>query len=241
LAGNPLDVVRLDSVATIAREPVPTVLMHEALQPVVIVTADHEDRDLGSIDRDVEAVVRDVPMPSGYHVELGGQSAEQKASERSLAIVAGVGALLVLLVLVAQFGSIRPALAVLLTTPLALVGALAALWITGVPLNASSLMGCVLLVGLVVKNGILLLEVAEERAGQGIPYEEALTQAATRRFRPIAMTTLATIAGLSPLALAVGQGAELQQPLAIAVIGGLTLSAALSLLVLPSLAAGLHR
>jgi multidrug efflux pump subunit AcrB len=149
--------------------------------------------------------------------------------------------LLVLMVLVAQFGSVRPALAVLLTTPLALVGALAALWITGAPLNAASLMGCVLLVGLVVKNGILLLEVAEERAGRGVPYDEALTQAATRRFRPIAMTTLATIAGLSPLALAVGQGAELQQPLAIAVIGGLTLSAALSLLVLPSLAAGLHR
>jgi CzcA family heavy metal efflux pump len=241
LGGSPLDVVRLDSVAVIEREPVPTVLMHEALQPVVILSADHEGRDLGSIVRDVEAVVRDIQMPRGYHVELGGQSAEQRASQRSLAIVAGVGALLVLMVLVAQFGSVRPALAVLLTTPLALVGALAALWITGVPLNAASLMGCVLLVGLVVKNGILLLEVAEERAGTGIPYDEALTQAATRRFRPIAMTTLATIAGLSPLALAVGQGAELQQPLAIAVIGGLTLSAALSLLVLPSLAAGLHR
>ena len=233
--------VRLDAVATLAHEPVPTVLIHEALQPAVILSGDHEGRDLGSIVRDVEAAIAKVDMPRGYHAELGGQSAEQRASQRSLAIVGGAGALLVLMVLVAQFGALRPAIAVLLTAPLALVGALAALWITHVPLNAASLMGCVLLVGLVVKNGILLMEVAEDHARQGVPYEKALQSAVARRIRPIAMTTLATLAGLAPLALAIGQGSELQQPLAIAVIGGLTLSALLSLLVLPSLAAGLRR
>ncbi len=197
-AGMAHEAVRLDAVADIVREPVATVLRHEALQPVVILTADHEGRDLGSIDRDVEAAVQGLTMPPGYHAELGGQSAEQKASQKSLLEVAGAGALLVLMVLVAQFGSIRPAVAVLLTTPLALVGALAALWITDVPLNAASLMGCVLLVGLVVKNGILLLELAEARARDGVAYGQALAEAASRRTRPIAMTTLATIAGLSP-------------------------------------------
>jgi len=119
---------------------------------------------------------------------------------------------------------------------------LAALWGTAMPLNASSLMGCVLLVGLVVKNGILLIEVTEEHAStEGVAYEDALAFAAERRIRPIAMTTLATIARLTPLALAIGSGSELQQPLAIAVIGGLSLSAVLSLAVLPSLAAGLRR
>ena len=102
-------------------------------------------------------------------------------------------------------------------------------------------MGCVLLVGLVVKNGILLMEVAEGHARDGMPYPNALARAAERRIRPIAMTTLATLAGLTPLALAIGPGAELQQPLAIAVIGGLSLSALLSLAVLPSLASALRK
>ena len=143
-------------------------------------------------------------------------------------LVAVAGLLLVLVVLVAQFGALRPALAVLLTAPLALVGALGALWLTNTPLNLSSLMGCVLFVGLVVKNGILLIEVAEEHARDNrTSYEDALRYAAERRIRPIAMTTLATLVGLAPLALAIGAGSELQQPLAIAVIGGLSLSSAL--------------
>ena len=216
-------------------------LLHEGLQPVVILTGDHEKRDLGSVVRDVEAKLREFHLPVGYRYELGGQYAAQQETTRNLAAVAGAGILLVLVVLVAQFGHLRPALAVLFTAPLALVGALATLWITRIPLNASSLMGCVLLVGLVVKNGILLLEVAEEEAAGGLAYEEALGVAGRRRIRPIAMTTLATLFGLSPLALAIGSGSELQQPLAVAVVGGLALSAVLSLAVLPALAAGFAR
>jgi multidrug efflux pump subunit AcrB len=107
--------------------------------------------------------------------------------------------------------------------------------VSATPLNASSLMGCVLLVGLVVKNGILLLEQAETFEAQGRPLQDSLIEAGTVRIRPILMTTLATIAGLAPLALGLGSGAELQRPLAIAVIGGLLVSTGLSLFLLPSL------
>ncbi len=233
--------VSLGAVATLRRDEAPTVLERESLQPVVVVTTDIEGRDLGSVVRDVERGIAEVQAPPGYRIELGGQHASQVEASRNLAVVACVGVLLVLVILVGQLRSLRPALAVLLTTPLALVGALAALWLTGVPLDASSSMGLVLLVGLVVKNGILLVELAEERAREGVPYVEALAIAAQRRLRPIVMTTLATLAGLAPLALAIGSGSELQRPLAIAVLGGLSLSTASSLLVLPSLAALLHR
>ncbi len=229
------------AVATLKRETIPTVLVHEDLQPAVIVTGDHEGRDLGSVVRDIEKSLAGLRLPRGVRIELGGQYEAQRESLKNLATVAAGGLLLVLVVLVAQFGRLRPAIAVLLTTPLALVGAFALLWITSIPLNTSSLMGCVLLVGLVVKNGILLLEVAEEHAQKGLDYGDALALAGERRIRPIAMTTLATLAGLAPLALGIGAGAELQRPLAVAVIGGLSLSSLLSLLALPSIAGALYR
>src|SRR5262249_29721973 len=152
-----------------------------------------------------------------------------------LATVMGFGLCAVLVVLLAQFRRVRTALMVLFSVPLAIVGALATLWLTGIPLNASSLMGCVLLVGLVVKNGILLLEQAETLQGQGRAVEASLLEAGRIRVRPILMTTLATLAGLMPLALGFGAGAEIQRPLAVAVMGGLVVSTGLSLLVLPSL------
>jgi multidrug efflux pump subunit AcrB len=120
--------------------------------------------------------------------------------------------------------------------PVAIVGALLALYVTGTPLNASSLMGCVLLVGLVVKNGVLLLEEAEKQAATGCGSVDAVALASERRLRPILMTTTATLAGLAPLALGIGAGAELQRPLAIAVIGGLLTSTLATLAVLPPFA-----
>jgi multidrug efflux pump subunit AcrB len=126
---------------------------------------------------------------------------------------------------------------VLASVPVAIVGAIAALLVTATPLNASSLMGSVLLVGLVVKNGVLLLEEAERAREAGEEPRQAVTIAAERRLRPVLMTTLATLAGLFPLALGIGAGAELQRPLAIAVIGGLVTSTVATLGILPPLAA----
>jgi CzcA family heavy metal efflux pump len=225
----------LAAVAHLERATSPSVLLRENLRPTVIVTADRAGRDIGSIAADVRARLRKLALPEGYTSELGGQYRAQQETFRDLARVLGFGLLGVLAVLLAQFRHARMALVVLASVPLALVGALATLVVVGVPLNASSLMGCVLLVGLVVKNGILLLEQTEAFWKSGATLEAALLEAGSIRVRPILMTTLATVAGLAPLALGLGAGAEIQRPLATAVVGGLLVSTLVSLLVIPSL------
>ena len=225
----------VSAVARFERTTGPSVLLRENLRPTVVVTADHESRDLGSVVGDVQDRLRGLALPEGYTSELGGQYRAQQETFRDLARVSVFGLLGVLAVLLAQFRRSRMAIVVLASVPLAVVGALATLALTGVPLNASSMMGCILLVGLVVKNGILLLEQAESLWLPGTELEAALLEAGSIRVRPILMTTLATIAGLAPLALGVGAGAEIQRPLATAVIGGLVVSTLVSVFVIPSL------
>jgi multidrug efflux pump subunit AcrB len=211
-------------------------LMHEALQPMVDVTADYEARDLGSISTEIEDKLTRISLPSGYRAVLGGQIESQRATLRDLAVVGGVALLLVLTVLAGQFRRFRLALLVIGAVPTAVVGALLGLLVTGTPLNASSLMGMVLLIGLVVKNGVLLLEEAEKQFDRGESAAEAVVKASERRLRPVVMTTIATLAGLLPLALGLGAGAELQRPLAIAVISGLTTATVATLGLLPAFA-----
>jgi len=227
----------LGAVAEPVADTTASVLQHEALQPVVAVTGDTEGRDIGSVADEVEGIARTMPLPKGCRVVMGGQAQSQRDATRQLAAVLGFAVVLVLTVLAAQFRRVRLALLVLASVPVAIVGAVVALLVTSTPLNASSLMGCVLLVGLVVKNGVLLLETAERARDAGEDAQRAVTLAAQRRLRPVVMTTLATLAGLLPLALGVGAGAELQRPLAIAVIGGLVTSTAATLVLLPPFAA----
>ena len=208
-------------------------LRRENLRPYVAVTGRTSGRSLGSVMRDVTARVRRVTLPAGVSLEIGGQYASQRAAFRELLGVLALAVGAVLLVLVAQFGSLRGPLAIVLAIPLGLTGALAALAATGVPFNVSSFMGVILLVGLIVKNGILLLDAAHAAADAGATPEEALARAGRTRLRPILMTTLCTLAGLVPLALGLGAGAELQRPLALAVIGGLVVSTLVTLLVVP--------
>jgi CzcA family heavy metal efflux pump len=225
-----------DAVAQPVSDTTPSVLLHEALQPMVAVTSDTENRDIGSLADEVEGLERSIKLPSGYRMVMGGQAQSQRDTLNQIGAVAGFAIVLVLTVLAAQFRRMRVAVLVLGSVPIAIVGAVAALVATGTPLNASSLMGCVLLVGLVVKNGVLLLEQAEHACDTegAIP---AVVQAAQRRLRPVVMTTLATLAGLFPLALGIGAGSELQRPLAIAVIGGLLTSTVATLGLLPAFAA----
>ncbi|MEP6652315.1 MAG: efflux RND transporter permease subunit [Myxococcales bacterium] len=234
IAWGPTGTVPVAAVAPVERVGVPTLLTRENLRAVVIVTADHERRDIGAVTRDVQGRLRGLMLPEGYRLEIGGQYEGQQQTVRDLLVIVGFGLLAVLVVLVAQFRYARHAVLAIGTVPLALIGALVTLWITNVPLNASSLMGCVLLVGLVVKNGILLLERFEVALASGAPVDEAVLAAGAQRVRPILMTTVATLAGLAPLALGIGAGAELQRPLAIAVMGGLLLSTAVTLLALPA-------
>ena len=235
----------LDEVVTFDRPLAPAVLRRDGLRPAIVMTAATRTGDLGGAEAAVRAAVRDLPLPRGSVLEIGGQADAARRAQGELITVALVATILVLLVLILQLRSLRLALVVLVGAPLSTVGGLLVLAVTGIPLDVSSLTGLILLVGLVVKNGILLLEHAQrelarsEAAGgdHAGDLEAALVAAARRRLRPILMTTGATLAGLLPLALGIGAGSELQRPLAVAVLGGLTLATAVTLVVTPGLTA----
>jgi CzcA family heavy metal efflux pump len=217
------------------------ILQRENLRQMALVTGRLEDRDLGSAVAEIQSKLPTLQLPVGYSVEVGGQYASQQQSFRELLTVFAVAAALVFIVLLVQFRRVLPAVLILLAAPLSLAGAFALLLITGTDLNVSSAMGLILLVGLVVKNGIVLLDYAHHLNAGGTPFAEALEQAGRVRLRPILMTTLCTLFGLLPLALGLGAGAELQRPLALAVIGGLTLSTIITLYLVPLAYMSLNR
>jgi multidrug efflux pump subunit AcrB len=219
-------------------EPIETraELLRENQQQMIDVTADITGRSLGTIMKDVKRVVSETPAPTGIRVELAGQYANQQTAFRALLVVMLLAVLSVIAVMVVQFESFVEPLVVLLAAPLSFVGAMLLLLVTGTPLNVSSFMGLILLVGLIVKNGIILLDFTRHRMRtEGLALEPAIIGAAGVRLRPILMTTLCTLFGLLPLALGIGAGSELQRPLALAVIGGLALSTPITLYVVPTL------
>ncbi|HEV3075872.1 MAG TPA: efflux RND transporter permease subunit, partial [Thermoanaerobaculia bacterium] len=212
-----------------------TVLTREDLRQMALLTARLEGRDLGSAVAEIQSRLRSLRLPPGTSIEVGGQYESQRQSFRELLTVFGVAASLVLVILLFQFRAWLPAVLLLAAAPLSLAGAFALLWLTGTELNVSSAMGLILLIGLVVKNGIVMLDYAHRLRDEGAPLRDAIEAAARVRLRPILMTTLCTLFGLLPLALGIGAGAELQKPLALAVIGGLGLSTLVTLLAVPSL------
>ena len=234
-------IVPLSAVATIEMAKGETELYREDLKQMVPITARLEGRDLGSGNRDVLAALASDPWPIGYTYKLGGQYESQQSSFQSMLLVLSVAVLLVLGVLVAQFRRFTPALIILSAAPLSLVGAFGLLLVTRTPLNVSSFMGLILLVGLIVKNGIILVDYADIVMDRGVSPIEAIVEAGAVRLRPILMTTLCTLFGLLPLALGLGPGAEMQKPLAIAVIGGLSFSTVVTLVFVPTLLAMVRR
>ena len=226
----------LASLATFQSSETRAELLRENQQQMILATADLADRSLGAVMADVKSVLAEVPPPPGIRIELGGQYAGQQQAFRALLVVLALAAASVIAVMVLQFQSFVEPLVVLLAAPLSFVGAIGLLLITGTPLNVSSFMGLILLVGLIVKNGIILLDFARHlMRNEGETLEQALREAARIRLRPILMTTLCTLFGLLPLALGIGAGSDLQRPLALAVIGGLALSTPITLFVVPSL------
>jgi multidrug efflux pump subunit AcrB len=227
----------LSAFADIKREAGQSELVRQDQRQMVAITAGLSGRGLGSVTKDIRALLNKTNLPPGVTHQLGGQYESQQIAFRGLLTVFGLALALVFIVLVVQFRSYLKPLIILFAAPVSLVGALLALWVTRTPLNISSFMGLIMLLGLVVKNGIILLDYTDRlRAEREMPLREALREAGRVRLRPILMTTLCTIFGLAPLAIGLGAGAELQRPLAIAVIGGLTLSTFITLLVVPTLA-----
>ena len=233
---------RLDQVAEIEIDQGQAEIERENLRQMIAVTGRLEGSDLGTAIGEIrEQLAKDVKLPPGMTVEFGGLYEEQQSSFRELMLALVLAVLLVFITLLIEFRSFAHPLAIVTGAVLALSGVLLALFITGSTLNVVSLMGMIMIVGIVAKNGILMLDAVEEHLASGDTLRQALLRSGRRRFRPVLMTSLAAMLGMLPLALAIGAGSELLQPLAIAVIGGLTMALALSLIVTPTVYAMLSR
>ena len=224
----------LGSLASVTDLPGQTEIRRENLQRDVAVTARLEGRDLGSSIAKVQEAVAGLHLPAGIRVEYGGTYQEQQRSFRDLVLVLVLAIVLVFTVLLFEFRSFAAPLSILPSALLSTSGVLLALLITRTTFNISSFMGLIMVVGIVAKNGILLLDADQRYRKLGFSPEEAMFQSARRRLRPIVMTAMATVAGMLPLALAWGSGSQMLQPLAIAVIGGVLISMLLSLLITPA-------
>lgn len=224
----------LGSLATLTQLPGQTEIRRENLQRDIAVTARLEGRDLGSAVAAVQKVVNNLHIPSSIRVEYGGTYAEQQQSFRDLMMVLVLAIVLVFLVLLFEFRTLAAPIAILASAVLSTSGVFLALLITRTTFNIASFMGLIMVVGIVAKNGILLLDADQRFRGAGLTPHDAMIQAGRRRLRPIVMTAMAAVAGMLPLALALGAGSQMLQPLAISVIGGITISMVLSLIITPA-------
>lgn len=225
--------VTLDAVADVVATNGPSEIHRADQTRVAVVSANLRDIDLGGAVREVQDMVANDPLGAGVSMHIGGQGEELAESARSLIFAFGLAIFLVYLVMASQFESLLHPFVILFTIPLALVGAILALMLTGKPISVVVFIGLILLVGLVTKNAIILIDKVNQLREAGVAKQEALVEGARSRLRPIIMTTLCTLFGFLPLAVAMGEGAEVRAPMAITVIGGLLVSTLLTLLVIP--------
>jgi len=224
----------LGALAVVTELPGQNEIRRENLQRDVAVTARLEGIDLGSAMAAVQKTVDQLHLPTSIRVEYGGRYQEQQKSFRDLVMVFILAILLVFIVVLFEFGTFAAPLAILASALLSTSGVFIALVTTRTTFNVSSFMGMIMVVGIVAKNGILLLDADQKFRRLGMTAEDAMLQASRRRLRPIVMTALATMAGMLPLAFAIGAGSQMLQPLAIAVIGGILISMVLSLIITPA-------
>jgi len=224
----------LGSLATVEEIPGQTEVRRENLQRNVTVTARLEGLDLGSGVKEVQKAIADLHLPAAIRVEYGGGYAEQQQSFHDLMIVLALAIVLVFTVLLFEFGGFAAPIAVVASALLSTTGVFLALLVTRTTFNLSSFMGLIMVIGIVAKNGILLLDADQRFRAEGLSAEESMIRAGERRLRPIMMTALATVAGMIPLALGWGAGSQMLQPLAIAVVGGIVASMVLSLVITPA-------
>jgi len=227
------DIIQLAQVADVFEEPGQVELRREDLRQEFAVTAGLEGNDIGRAMAEIRTKLEEDENLSVDAVEYGGLYQQQREAFRNLLVVLIAATLLVFTVLVVEFRSLRQPSAIVFGAILALFGTVAALWLTGTSLNVVSYLGAIIGVGIVAKNGILMLDFVDRLRANGLPLTEALVQSGRRRLRPVLMTSLAAALGMLPLALGLGSGADMLRPLAIAVIGALTISVLLSLVATP--------
>ena len=226
--------VPLDQIATISMGKGPSGINHSKGKRTITVSANVEGRSTGEVISEAKKLAESFDYPPGYGLSVAGsgQDQEEVFGAMAIALLSGIG--LMYLILVMQFGSFTAPLGVMLSLPLSLIGVVLALLITDSTINLMSLIGVIMLMGLVAKNAILLLDAARKNEAEGMAREDALMQAGRVRLRPILMTTFALIAGMMPVALGLGEGGDFYRPLAIAIIGGTITSTFLTLLVVPT-------
>jgi HAE1 family hydrophobic/amphiphilic exporter-1 len=225
----------LGQVASIKSGIGPAIIDHLNREPVVTVELNTSGRAAGDVTADIQAFLNRTRLPAGVHYTIGGDAESQQEVFGQIFSALGLAVLLMYLILVVQFGSFVDPVAILMSLPLSLIGVMLSLAITGMTINIMSLIGVILLMGIVAKNAILLIDFAKwAREERGVPLRESLIQAGAIRLRPILMTTFALIAGMIPVAMGSGEGAQFRAPLGVAVIGGVITSTFLTLLVIPT-------
>jgi HAE1 family hydrophobic/amphiphilic exporter-1 len=225
--------VTLEAVAEIRIARGPAEIRRIAQERVAVITANLAYGDLGAAAAEANAIIERTVMPTGVSAMVSGQNDEMQDSFRSMQFALALAVFLVYLVMASQFESLIHPLVILFTIPLALVGAVLALFITGTTVNVVAFIGVIMLAGIVVNNAIVLVDLINQLRSQGREKTAAILEAGRARLRPILMTTLTTALGLLPMAIGFGEGSEVRTPMAITVIGGLLVSTLLTLLVIP--------
>ncbi|HMB71153.1 MAG TPA: efflux RND transporter permease subunit, partial [bacterium] len=228
--------VPLDELATVEEIVGPRQITREDNQRFISIQCNVVDRDIGTFVEEARALIDErVDLPPGYLATWGGQFRLQQEANRRLAVVVPATLLLIFLLLFASFGSLRSSALILLNIPLALVGGVVALWMSGQNLSVPASVGFIALFGISLQNGMVLVNYLDQLRENGVALRDAAVRGACRRLRPVLMTAVTTALGLIPLLVAHGTGSEVQRPLATVVVGGLVTSTALTLLVLPAL------
>ena len=230
--GNPI-MVPLRQVVDFVPSTSPQVLKRQALERRVAVYAGLQNRPLGDVMKEVNAAMKSIDLPDGIRFDVGGDAQQMDETMGGFVVALGIAIIFIYLVLASQFGSFLQPIAIMVSLPLSLIGVLVALLVTGSTLNIFSVIGVVMLMGLVTKNAILLVDFANHGQQQGLGQFKALMEAGQVRLRPILMTTLAMIFGMLPMAIGLGEGSEMQAPMGRAVIGGVITSTLLTLVVVP--------
>jgi len=233
--------VPLRQVAEIVETTSPQIIKRQELQRRVALYANAEGRPSGDVNSDVKKIMDNTVLPPGYRFDVGGQAKDMQESFTALLAAAGLAIIFIYLILASQFASFTQPVAIMASLPLTLIGVFLALLMTGTTLNLFSMIGFVMLMGLVTKNAILLVDFANRARRGGASLHDSLLQAGQVRLRPILMTTAAMIGGMTPLALGIGEGGETQAPMGRAIIGGVITSTLLTLVVVPVLYTYLDR